>query len=76
MNSSGASGRLNKSSGRKEFFRADIAEIEEVIRANYYAVVEVTREAAAEQYRESLRMAKPKPQIQRAEHAEHAAADA
>lgn len=68
-----ASGRLNKVNGRKEFFRADIAEIEEVIRANYDAVVEVTREAAAEQYRESLRMAMPTPQIQ---HAEHAAAHA
>jgi hypothetical protein len=63
-----ASGRLNKVNGRKEFFRADIAEIEEVIRANYDAVVEVTREAAAEQFRESLRMAMPKPEIQNAEH--------
>jgi hypothetical protein len=62
---------LNKVNGRKEFFRADIADIEEVIRANYDAVVEVTREASAEQYRESLRMAMPTPQIQ---HAEHAAA--
>jgi hypothetical protein len=64
-----ASGRLNKVNGRKEFFRADIAEIEEVIRANYDAVVEVTREAAAEQYRESLRMAMPTLEIQHAEHA-------
>ena len=51
-----ASGRLNKVNGRKEFFRADIAEIEAIIRANYDAAVEVTREATAEQYRESLRM--------------------
>jgi len=29
--------------------------------------VEVTREAAAEQYRESLRMALPKPAIQQSE---------
>ena len=64
-----ASGRLNKVNGRKEFFRADIAEIEEVIRANYDAVVEVTRESAAEQYRESLRMAMPTPEIQHAERA-------
>jgi hypothetical protein len=64
-----ASGRLNKVNGRKEFFRADIEEIEEIIRANYDAVVEVTREAAAEQYRESLRMTIPTPQIQYAEHA-------
>ncbi len=62
-----AAGRLNKVNGRKEFFRADIAEIEAVIRANYDAVVEVTREAPAEQYRESLRMAMPKADIQQAE---------
>lgn len=62
-----ASGRLNKVNGRKEFFRADIAEIERIIQENYDAVVEVTHEAAAEQYRESLRMALPKPAIQQAE---------
>jgi hypothetical protein len=62
-----AEGRLNKVNGRKEFFRADIAEIESVIRENYDAVVEVTHEAAAEQYRESLRMALPKPAIQQSE---------
>lgn len=62
-----AEGRLNKVNGRKEFFRADIAEIELIIRENYDAVVEVTHEAAAEQYRESLRMALPKPSIQQAE---------
>ncbi|WP_323149014.1 DUF4041 domain-containing protein [Pseudomonas oryzihabitans] len=62
-----ASGRLNKVNGRKEFFRADIAEIERIIRENYDAVVEVTHEAVAEQYRESLRMALPKPAIQQAE---------
>jgi hypothetical protein len=62
-----AVGRLNKVNGRKEFFRADIAEIESVIRENYDAVVEVTHEAPAEQYRESLRMALPKTAIQLAE---------
>ena len=62
-----AAGRLNKVNGRKEFFRADIAEIEAEIRANYDAVVEVTREAPAEQYRESLRMAMSKEEIQHAE---------
>jgi hypothetical protein len=62
-----AAGRLNKVNGRKEFFRADITEIESVIRANYDAVVEVTHEAAAEQYRESLRMALPTAEIQQAE---------
>jgi hypothetical protein len=64
-----AAGRLNKVNGRKEFFRADIGEIEAVIRANYDAVVELVREAPAEQYRESLRMGMPTPGIQRAEHA-------
>lgn len=64
-----SAGRLNKVNGRKEFFRADIAEIESIIRANYDAVVEVTHEAAAGQYRESLRMAMPKHEIQQAERA-------
>lgn len=62
-----ASGRLNKVNGRKEFFRADIKEIEEVIRTNYDSVVEVVHEAPAEQFRESLRMAMPSPSIQAAE---------
>jgi hypothetical protein len=62
-----AVGRLNKVNGCKEFFHADIAEIEAVIRENYDAVVEVTHEAAAEQYREGLRMALPKPAIHQAE---------
>ncbi|WP_375737728.1 DUF4041 domain-containing protein [Pseudomonas boanensis] len=59
-----AAGRLNKVNGRKEFFRADIAEIESVIRENYDVAVEVTHEAPAEQYRESLRMELPKAAIQ------------
>jgi len=62
-----AAGRLNKINGRKEFFRADIAEIESVIRANYDAAVEFTREAPAEQYRESLRMVMPTVAIQQSE---------
>ena len=49
-----SSGRLNKVNGRKEFFYADLKEIEQVIRANYDAVVEVVHTAHAEQYRESL----------------------
>ena len=49
-----SAGRLNKINGRKEFFRADLKEIEQVIRANYDAVVEVIHTASAEQYRESL----------------------
>jgi len=50
-------GRINKINTRKEFFRASIDEIEEVIRRHYDPAVEVTREASAEQYRESLRIA-------------------
>lgn len=64
-----AAGRLNKVNGRKEFFRADIAEIEAVIRANYDAVVEVSHEAPAEQYRESLRMVLPTQEIMETEKA-------
>lgn len=64
-----AAGRLNKVNGRKEFFRADITEIELVIRENYDAAVEVTHEAPAEQYRESLRMAMPAELIQQSERA-------
>lgn len=63
-----ASGRLNKVNGRKEFFRAKIEEIEAVIRQHYDPAVEVVREAAAEQYRESLQMTLPLPAIQQAEH--------
>ncbi len=48
--------RLNKLNNRKEFFRADIHEIEKVIRDNYDKVVDVVKEAPAEQYRESLLM--------------------
>lgn len=59
-----AAGRLNKVNGRKEFFRADLKEIEAVIRANYDAVVEVVHAASAEQYRESLRLAMPVESIQ------------
>lgn len=66
-----AAGRLNKVNGRKEFFRATIEEIEAVIRQHFDPSVEVVHDAAAEQYRESLRMALPSPAIQ---HAEHAAA--
>jgi hypothetical protein len=62
-----AAGRLNKINGRKEFFRADLLEIEAVIRANYDAVVEVVHAAPAEQYRESLRLAMPVESIQASE---------
>jgi len=48
--------RLNKLNNRKEFFKADINEIEKVIRENYDKVVDVLKEAPAEQYRESLKV--------------------
>lgn len=48
--------RINKVNARKEFFRANITEIELVIRQNFDAAVEIVHEAAAEQYRESLRI--------------------
>lgn len=51
-----SSGRLNKVNLRKEFFRADIADIEAVIRQHFDPSVEVVRDFSAEQYRESLRM--------------------
>lgn len=62
-----ASGRLNKVNGRKEFFRADLREIEAVIRENFDAVVEVVHAAPAEQFRESLRLSMPLESIQIAE---------
>ncbi|MAT41390.1 MAG: ATPase [Anaerolineaceae bacterium] len=46
--------RINKLNNRKEFFRADIHEIEKIIKENYDKVVDVVKEAPAEQYRESL----------------------
>ena len=46
--------RLNKLNSRKEFFKADIHEIEKVVKENYDKVVDVVKEALAEQYRESL----------------------
>lgn len=64
-----AAGRINKVNGRKEFFRADLKDIEAVIRANYDKSVDVTHEAPAEQYRESLRMTMPSLAIQQHDHA-------
>lgn len=48
--------RLNKLNSRKEFFRADINEIEKVIKENYDKVVDILKEAPAEQFRESLKL--------------------
>ena len=46
--------RINKINDRKEFFKADINEIEKVLKENYEKIVDVIKEAPAEQYRESL----------------------
>jgi Domain of unknown function (DUF4041)/T5orf172 domain len=59
-----AAGRLNKINSRKEFFRANLNEIESVIRANYDAVVEVVHAAPAEHFRESVRIAHPVESVQ------------
>lgn len=49
-------GRINKLNDRKEFYRADIFEIEKVVKENYNNVVDIIKEAPAEQFRESQRM--------------------
>jgi LPXTG-motif cell wall-anchored protein len=46
--------RINKINDRKEFFKADINEIERVVKENYNKIADVVKEAPAEQYRESL----------------------
>lgn len=46
--------RINKLNDRKEFFKADILEIEKVVKENYDKVVDIVKDAPAEQYRESL----------------------
>lgn len=48
--------RLNKINCRKEFFRADLKEIELVLRENYDRVFDLVQFAPAEQYRESLKI--------------------
>lgn len=48
--------RLNKINNRKEFFRANLAEIETVLRENYDRVFDLIQYAPAEQYRESLKL--------------------
>jgi len=50
------SNRLNKVNGRKEFFKADLKEIESVLRENYDRVFDLVQYAPAEQYRESLKL--------------------
>lgn len=47
-------GRLNKINNRKEFFKADINELEKTIKQNYNKIVDFEKVPGAEQYRESL----------------------
>lgn len=46
--------RINKINNRKEFFKADLNEIEKVVKENYDKAIEIIKTAPAEQYRESL----------------------
>ena len=46
--------RVNRVNDRKEFFKADINEIEKILKENYEKIVDIVKEAPAEQYRESL----------------------
>lgn len=48
--------RLNKINSRKEFFRANLNEIEKVLRENYDRVFDLEPYAPAEQYRESIKL--------------------
>ena len=49
--------RVNKLNNRKEFFTANLDEIEKVVRENYNKVFDIIKDAPAEQYRESLLIA-------------------
>ena len=49
--------RVNKLNNRKEFFTANLDEIEQVVRENYNKVFDIIKDAPAEQYRESLLLA-------------------
>lgn len=53
-----AADRINKINDRKEFFRADLKEIEVVVRENYDRVFDLIQHAPAEQYRESIKLSK------------------
>jgi hypothetical protein len=49
--------RINRLNDRKEFYKADINEIEKVIKESYNKAVDIVKDAPAEQYRESLLLA-------------------
>lgn len=55
--------RINCVNTRKEFFRADIKEIEKVIRDNYDKVFDLVHDSVAEQYRESLKLTKEREEL-------------
>lgn len=48
--------RVNKVNHRKEYFRCDLKEIEEVVRKNHDKTVDFSYTPCAEQYRESMKM--------------------
>ncbi|WP_237664914.1 DUF4041 domain-containing protein [Sutcliffiella horikoshii] len=48
--------RMNKVNERKEFFRVSLTEIEKEVKTHHNKVVEFTKLAEAQEYRESLRM--------------------
>lgn len=48
--------RVNKINDRKEFYKADILEIEKIIKDNYDKIVDVVKEPPAEQFRRSQLM--------------------
>ena len=48
--------RLNKINPRREFFRANIEEIEEVIKNNFEKTLDFIKEVPAEEYRESMKI--------------------
>lgn len=50
--------RLNRVNERKEFFRVDLKEIENVVKKNHNKTVEFTKLAEAEEYRKSVQIEK------------------
>ncbi|MED3728561.1 DUF4041 domain-containing protein [Priestia filamentosa] len=49
--------KVNKVNDRKEFFRVDLKEIEELVKRNHNKIVEFTKLAEAEEFRKSVEMA-------------------
>lgn len=58
--------RLNKVNHRKEFFHVSLGEIKAVVEKNHDKTVEYTKIAAAQEYRQSLALAKKENMIQNA----------